>query len=136
MKKRFALLGTVLLLAAFGAAHADSLFTDPFIFVQPSKLDFGTVAPKEFSTNSFVIENVGGGTLIGKAEVPPPFKIVGGETYKLKRSEIQVITIVYTPDTNPTNIEKITFSGGNSPSTATVIGKLDTRPPRYRTKHK
>lgn len=136
MKKRFALIGSGLLLIAFCAAHATTLFTSPIIFVQPAKINFGTVAPKDSVTNSFVIENVGAGTLIGKAEVPPPFKIISGETYKLKRSEIQVVTIVYTPDTNPTNIETVKFSGAEAPATATVIGKLDTRPAWSRPKHK
>ena len=136
MKKRFALLATVPLLAAFCAAYAGTLFTSPIIFVQPQKLDFGIVAPKEFATNSLVVENVGGGTLIGKVKVPPPFKITGGETYNLKRSEIQVVTIVYTPDNSGTNKEILKFSGADTPTSVTVIGRLDTRPPRYRPKHK
>ncbi len=135
MKKRFALIGTTLLAAAFCASHAGTLFTSPIIFVQPNKLDFGTVAPKEFSTNSFIIENVGGGTLIGKAEVPAPFKIVSGETYSLKRSEIQVVKIVYTPDNSGTNRESVKFSGADTPTSAIVVGRLDTRPARYRKKH-
>lgn len=136
MKKRFALFGTILFAAAFCASQAGTLFTSPIIFIQPQKLDFGTVAPREFSTNSFIIENVGGGTLTGKAEVPAPFKIVSGESYVLKRSEIQVVKIVYSPDNSGTNKEVVKFSGSDGPATATVIGKLDTRPARYRKKHK
>ncbi len=136
MKKRFALIGATLVLAAFCAAHAGTLFTSPIIFVQPQKIDFGTLPPNEFATNKFVIENVGGGTLTGKATVPPPFKIISGESYMLKRSEIQIITVVYTPDKSGTNSDNVTFSGADAPVKAAVMGRLDTRPPWYRPKRK
>jgi len=136
MKKRFALIGSIPLVVAFCVARAGTLFTTPIIFVQPSSIDFGRIAPREFATNSFALENVGGGVLIGKATVPPPFKIISGETYQLKRSEIQLITIVYTPDNNPTNMEIVRFGGADTPGSATVVGRLDTRPARFRHKNK
>jgi hypothetical protein len=136
MKTRFALIGSLAVLASTCVLNAGTLFTEPIIFVQPAKLDFGTVFPRDFVTNSFLVENVGGGTLVGKATVPPPFKIISGDTYQLKRSEVQVVTVVYTPDLSGTNIEKVKFTGADGLTTAPVIGKLDTRPLRYKKKHK
>ncbi len=136
MKKRIALIGSALLFLAFCAAQAGTLFTSPIIFVQPQKLDFGKVQRTKFATNSFIIENVGAGVMTGKATVAPPFKIISGESYQLKRSEIQVVKIVYSPDTAGTNKETVTFTGAATPVTVTVTGKLDPRPPRYVRKNK
>jgi hypothetical protein len=124
MKKRFALAGSFLFLTWACLARAGTLFTSPFIFVSPMTLDFGAVAPKESATNSLVVENVGSGILVGKATVPPPFKILSGGTYKLERNAAQVVTIVYTPNGAPTNSQTVKFFGKDNEASATVIGRL------------
>jgi len=136
MKTPFAVTGLFLWLTGFCLVQAGTLLTSPITFVQPSTINFGTVERKAFATNSFVVENVGGGTLVGKAEVAPPFKVISGASYKLKHSQIQVVTVVYTPDTAGTNLETIKFTGGGKDTTAIVIGKLSTTPPWYRPKRK
>ena len=73
-------------------------FTRPFIVVSPMKADFGTLRMGESATNSFLVENVGRGTMVGTATVPPPFKVLSGGSYKLTRNGAQVVTVVYTPD--------------------------------------
>jgi hypothetical protein len=124
MKRRFALVGSFLFLSWLCLAQAGTLFTSPFIFVSPTTLDFGAVAPKESATNSLIVENVGSGIMMGKATVAPPFKILSGGTYKLERNTSQVVTIVYTPDGALTNIQTVRFFGKDNEASATVIGRL------------
>jgi hypothetical protein len=135
MKTRIALAG-LFLLNWLCIARADTLFTNPFIVVSPTTLDFGAVREREFATNYFLVENVGSGTLVGKAAVPPPFKILSGGTYKLKRNAAQVVAIVYTPKGPPTNTQVVTFTGGASEVKATVTGRLSTKPRPYHLKRK
>jgi hypothetical protein len=135
MKTRITLAG-LFLLNWLCVARADTLFTAPFIVVSPATLDFGALRLKESATNVFLVENVGSGTLVGKASVPPPFKILSGDTYKLKRNEAQVVTVIYTPNGAPTNTQVVKFTGGASEVRATVTGRLSTKRWPYYLKRK
>ena len=116
-------------LAATGvtAVWAGSLFKDPIIVVTPRHIDFGSVPLKSSVTNSFLLENWGGGTLVGKATVPKPFKIISGANYRLGRSDAQVITVVYTPSGAPLDTNIVKFSGGAG-AVAPVTGKAAANP--------
>jgi hypothetical protein len=127
MKKPVAFAGVSLLLIWSCMAGSDTLFTRPFIVVSPKKVDFGVVRTKHYATNSFLVENVGSGTLVGTATVPPPFKIVSGAHYKVERNGAAVVTVAYTPDGNLTNKAVVTFTGGTADVTATVTGKRSTK---------
>jgi len=127
MKKRAAFAGLFVALGCLCAAGADTLFTSPFIVVSPTAIDFGVLRKKESATNSILVENVGSGTLVGKATVPPPFKILSGANYKLRRNEAQVVTIAYTPNGALTNTQEVTFTGGAAEVRATVKGRLSTK---------
>jgi hypothetical protein len=127
MKKRVLLAGVCVVLGGLCMVYADTLFTHPFIVVSPKKVDFGVVRMKQFATNCFLVENVGSGTLVGTATVPPPFKILSGGSYKVPRNGAHVVTVIYTPDGSPTNVQTVTFTGGTSDVTATVTGKLSTK---------
>jgi hypothetical protein len=118
-----------LALAAAGVTSvwADSLFKDPIIAVSPRHIDFGSVPLKTSVTNSFVLENWGGGKLVGKATVAKPFKIISGATYRLGPSDAQVITIVYTPSGAPLDTNVVKFSGGAG-AVAPVTGKPAIKP--------
>ena len=85
MNKLIALAGGVLLLGVPGIAAAGTLFTNPVIYLAPMVLDFGLVTSNTTATASFVVENMGVGKLVGTATVRPPFKIVAGGSYALKR---------------------------------------------------
>jgi hypothetical protein len=135
MKTRIALVG-LFLLSWLGIAPADTFFTRPYIVVSPTTLDFGALRLKESATNCVLVENVGSGTLVGKATVPPPFKILSGGSYSLKRNAAQVVTIVYTPNGAPTNTQVVTFTGGTSEVRATVTGRLSTKRWPYNQKRK
>jgi hypothetical protein len=78
-------------------SSAGTLFTSPIISVSPRSIDFGAIPFKTAVTNTFLVENWGGGKLVGKATVPRPFKILSGGTYSLGPSDAQVVTIAYTP---------------------------------------
>jgi hypothetical protein len=93
-------------------ATAGSLFKDPIISVSPRTLNFG--ASKTSVTNSIVVENWGGGKLVGKATVPRPFKILSGGTYRLGPADVQIVTISYTPGEAAfdTNVVVLTGGGG------------------------
>jgi hypothetical protein len=136
MKKRVLLAGACVVLSGLSMIHAETLFTRPFLVVSPMKIDFGVLRLKHSATNSFLVENVGTGTLEGTAKVPPPFRILTGGKYKLIRNGAQVVTVVYTPDGSRTNTQLVTFTGGTSDVTATVTGRLSTKRWPYYLKQK
>ena len=123
--KRFVAL--ILAAGCLSVARADSLFKDPIISVRPHAIDFGSVPMKTTVTNSFLVENYGGGKLIGKATVPRPFKIISGATYKLGPSDAQVVTITYTPSGALVDTNVVKFTGGAG-ALATVTGKAAINP--------
>jgi hypothetical protein len=134
MNRLLTLVGGVLLLSAPPVVKAGTLFTNPVIVVMPMTLDFGAVADKVTATNTFVVENMGGAKLTGKATVPAPFKILSGGDYTLRANEAQVVTVTYTPSGAASDTQAVTFTGGSG-ITATVTGKLAV-PPANRSKRK
>lgn len=101
-----------LFLGCLSSSGADSLFTTPIISVKPFAMDFGTVPVKTSVTNSIVVENWGGGKLVGKVTVARPFKILSGGTYKLSASDAQVVTVSYTPSGADLDTNFLKFTGG------------------------
>ena len=93
-------------------AWAESLFKDPILSITPKSIHFGPVPLKTTVTNSFLVENWGGGKLVGKATVPRPFKIIWGANYKLGPADAQVVTIIYTPSGNLVDTNVVKFTGG------------------------
>ena len=129
MKKLLVSAGLACAIHCLCLARAGTLFTVPVMIVTPPELDFGMVAEQSTATNSFVVENAGGSTLVGKVTVAPPFKIISGDTYSLKSGEIQIVTITYTPSEAEKDVQTAEFSGAK-PVTAKVMGKRG--PPRQR----
>ena len=109
-------------LGCFSVGAADSLFKDPVISVTPKSLDFGSVPAKTTVTNSVLVENWGGGKLVGKVTVARPFKILSGGTYRLGAADAQVVTIAYTPSGQALDTNVLKFSGGGGAMVA-VVGK-------------
>ena len=120
--KLFLAAATVALAGVSLTALAGTLFTVPIINVTPRSIDFGAVSMKNTVTNSFLVENWGGGKLVGKATVPRPFKIISGGTYRLGPSDAQVVTITYTPSGSLLDTNVVKFTGGAG-AIAPVAGK-------------
>jgi hypothetical protein len=64
----------------------------PIILVSTNRLNFGSVPVGKWATNTVLVQNIGGGTLMGKASVQAPFKIISGGVYALTDADIQVVT--------------------------------------------
>jgi hypothetical protein len=123
MKRLLIILGCGLVLGVAWIAEAGTLFTNPVIFVKPSALDFGPVAGNTTATNTFLVENMGSGRLVGTVTVAAPFRILSGGNYTLGVNEAQVITVIYTPSGAASDTETAQFTGGGG-AEATVTGKL------------
>jgi hypothetical protein len=95
--------------------------TNSIILVSPKVLDFGSVTMGKSVTDTVLVENVGGGKLVGRASVSAPFKIISGGDYSLKEKQIQVVTVAYTPARTGAVSGKVTFTGGGG-TKATVTG--------------
>jgi len=115
--------GWALLVGCVSVATAATLFTEPVIVVSPRAIDFGAVSRKGTVTNTFLVENWGGGKLVGKVSVPKPFKILSGGSYRLGPADAQVVTISYTPSGAPVDTNLVKFTGGSGTS-ASVVGRL------------
>jgi hypothetical protein len=109
-------------LGCFSLGAADSLFKDPVISVSPKSLDFGSVPVKTTVTNSVLVENWGGGRLVGKVTVARPFKIISGGTYRLGAADAQVVMIAYTPSGQALDTNVLKFTGGGG-TVVPVVGK-------------
>jgi hypothetical protein len=114
-------LGAVLA-GSLAGAWAGSLFKYPVIAVSPRAINFGAVPLKSTVTNTFLVENWGGGKLVGTATVPRPFKILSGASYRLGPSDVQVVTISYTPSGAPLDTNVVKFTGASG-TVAPVVGR-------------
>jgi hypothetical protein len=82
----------------------------PAISISPSSQDFGTVAIGATNDMTITVQNVGGGTLEGAANVSAPFSIVNGSTYSLGSGASRPITIRFAPTSVGTSTKTVTFS--------------------------
>lgn len=70
----------------------------PSCQIDPTSLDFGTVALGESADRTFVITNAGGGTLIGTVSSPcSRFRLTGSAGYSLAGGQSQTVTVRFTP---------------------------------------
>jgi hypothetical protein len=122
MRKLLILTSSLLILASLERVQASSLITNPIVMVTPMTLDFGAVKGHTTVTNTLLVENAGGGKLVGKATVAAPFKIISGASYSLKEDTAQVVTIIYTPNSASADTQTVTFTGGGGAKVA-VTGK-------------
>ncbi|GAF91929.1 unnamed protein product, partial [marine sediment metagenome] len=99
----------------------------PAISVTPASRDFGTVEVGSYADLTFTVENTGGGTLIGNATVPAPFTIESGGSYSLTAAQTQVITVRFSPASDQSYSEDVTFTGGGG-ATRPVTGTGENPP--------
>ena len=117
--------------ASSNLPRSGTLLSTPVILVSPAALNFGTVITNQSATNTFLVENAGGGRLFGRATVPPPFEVIEGGAYSLGRTEAQVVTVRYLPRrlTGSNDVQSVMFSGGKG-FKAIVSGTPAPRKPR------
>jgi hypothetical protein len=99
----------------------------PAIQVTPGSLTFGTILVGADPTSSFLVQNVGGGTLSGTASVTAPFSIVSGGTYNLSANQSQTITVSFNPTTAGNYSQNVTLTGGGGASVG-VSGSATNAP--------
>jgi hypothetical protein len=129
MKTLPAIGGCLIALWLAHCAQAGTMFTNPVIYITPATLNFGLVATNASATNTFLIENMGAGRLVGTATVKPPFKFLSDTNYSLGPNEAQVLTVTYTPGGGLSNTQTVLFTGGGG-AKATVTGKPGAPPPK------
>jgi len=80
--------------------------------VTPPSHDFGGVLLGVGTTEPFLIENTGGGTLNGRASVSLPFSIISGGSYSLESGESQILRVGFSPTSSGTFSETVVLSCG------------------------
>jgi hypothetical protein len=110
------------------AGSATNAPVNPAIKVTPGSVAYGTLLVGTSKTNSFTVQNVGGGTLSGTASVWVPFSILSGGSYSLGSNQSQTVTVVFSPNVASNYNQSVTFTGGNGTNT-TVTGSATNAPP-------
>ena len=100
----------------------------PAIRVTPATIVYGTLLSGTSKTNSFTVQNVGGGTLSGTASVGAPFKILSGGSYSLGSNQSQTVTMVFNPVMAGNYSQNVSLSGGGGTNTI-VSGNATNVPP-------
>jgi hypothetical protein len=99
-----------------------SAYLAPEISVTPPSYDFGQVEVGSINTRSFTVQNTGGGTLSGSANVPTPFSVISGGTYNVTAGQSNVVVVQYHPTIAGSHNNNVTFTGGTC-ATRPVLGQ-------------
>jgi hypothetical protein len=134
MKKLLTLAFWALFVSVSGIAEAGTLFSGPVIFVTPMVLDLGPATGKATTTNTFVVENMGKGTLVGTATVAAPFKILSGGAYSLRGNEAQIVTVIYVPAGATSDTQTVTFTGGGGAKATVTVKPIESAPKKSKQK--
>jgi hypothetical protein len=111
------LLALGLMLPRAGSAQPSGLVvTNPVLSVTPTNLDFGIIGVGRAKNLSVVIQNLGGGTLVGSAtnSAGGVFSVVSGGTYALTNNQSQTVTIRYSPMEVGNFSQNVSFTGGGN----------------------
>jgi hypothetical protein len=99
-----------------------SAYLAPAILVTPPSFDFGQVEVGSINTRSFTVQNTGGGTLSGSANVATPFSIISGGTYNVTAGQSNLVVVQYRPTIAGAHNNNVTFTGATG-ATRPVIGQ-------------
>ena len=91
-------------------------------------LDFGSVPVGSSNELSFMVQNVGAGSLTIGASVSPPFSVLGGDPFVLRPAQTQVITVQFAPKSAGMQMTVVRLTGAGG-STVTVMGSAAGRVP-------
>jgi hypothetical protein len=93
----------------------------PSLSVAPTSLDFGRVTVGSTADKTIVVQNTGGGKLIGSASVAPPFSIVSGGSFTLSLGAKQNVVVRFTP-TSGVFAANVTFTSNAGDASVSVTG--------------
>jgi len=117
---------TVIVSNATGTATSSTAavtVTNPAVAIpslSTTNIDFGIVPTNSVSTLSFVLKNVGTGTLSGTASASAPYSITApaGGAYALAASTSTNVTVQFAPTVSGSNNATITMTGGGGTNVA------------------
>jgi len=98
--------------------------TDPVLNFGPASLDFGSVNVGSVADRTFVVQNLGGGTLTGTVTTSAPFSVVSGGAFNLTALATQQVVLRFTPTTTggASRAIGVASNGGSGSATATGVG--------------
>jgi hypothetical protein len=99
--------------------------TNPAVSVNPGSLIFGAIPVSSSATQTFTVQNIGGGTLTGTASASAPFSIVGPASYSVGSNLSTTVTVRYAPTLAGNNSGTISLTGNQS-TTLPVTGSAWT----------
>jgi hypothetical protein len=88
--------------------------TNPAVSVNPGSLIFASIPVSSSATQSFTVQNIGGGTLTGTASVSAPFSIVGAASYSLGSNASTTLNVRYAPTQAGNNNGTVSLTGNQS----------------------
>jgi hypothetical protein len=97
--------------------------TPGHIAVSPASVNFGLIVTGATAQASFVVSNAGGTTLLGSAEVGPPFAILAGTPFTLDQALSTNLVIRFAPTTPGVFSNAVVFSSNGGNATNSVTGR-------------
>jgi len=88
--------------------------TNPAVSVNPGSLIFPAIAVSTSATQTFAVQNIGGGTLTGTASATAPFSIIGAASYTLGSNASTTINVRYAPTQAGVNGGTVSLTGNQS----------------------
>lgn len=84
-----------------------------FLAVAMTQLDFGAVNPGDVGARqSLVLVNLGGGVCEGWVAPPPPWRVEGSQSFRLRRGDRQSFALVFQPSAAGTFTGELRFGTG------------------------
>ena len=84
--------------------------------ISAGNIFYGSIPSGTSATNTFIVQNTGGGTLTGTASVWAPYKILSGGTYNLGANQSQTVLVVFSPTAVGNYTQSVTLTGGGGAS--------------------
>lgn len=85
---------------------------EPRLLIEPATRAYGEVQVGSSRDRSFVVTNIGGSVLVGRASTSAPFSIVGDDIYNLPAGESQLIVVRFSPTDEGSAADFVDFTGG------------------------
>jgi len=94
----------------------------PSLSVTPASLNFGTIGVGNTADRTFVVQNTGGGTLIGTVSAAPPFSILSGGSFSLTVGATQMVMVRFSPTNSGVFSANVSFTSNGGDLLRAVTG--------------